>query len=222
MTTRAVLLDALGTLVELEDPAPRLKEQLCFYGISVSDRQAEAAFAAEIAYYLAHHLEGRDEASVEDLRDRCAEHLRRALDVPALSPATARRAMVRALWFEPYDDVVPALRRLRELGLKLVIVSNWDASLPEWLHPLGLTDLVDATVTSAEVGAAKPDPRVFQRALEVADVDAGEAVHVGDSLDNDVQGARAAGIRPLLVARQGEPPPGVEAVRSLAEVASVI
>ena len=77
----------------------------------------------------------------------------------------------------------------------LVIASNWDCSLPEWLGPTGILELVDGVVTSAEVGAAKPDPRVFERALAVAGVEPGDALHVGDKVDNDVEGA-ARGRRP--------------------------
>jgi putative hydrolase of the HAD superfamily len=77
-------------------------------------------------------------------------------------------------------------------------------------------------VTSADAGAAKPDPTLFRRALAVAGVDGAGAVHVGDSLENDVAGARAAGIRPVLVARDGATPPGVEAIRSLAELPALL
>jgi putative hydrolase of the HAD superfamily len=77
-------------------------------------------------------------------------------------------------------------------------------------------------VTSAEVGAAKPDPRVFERALAVAGVEPGEALHVGDKVDNDLEGAAAAGVRGILVQREGEPPPGVEAIRSLRELAALV
>ena len=220
--TRAVLLDALGTLVELQPPAPRLREALRREGVEVSEEQAAAGIGAEIGYYLAHHLEGHDRESLEDLRDRCAEEMRRALGVPSLGHAEARGAMMAALEFEPYPDVIPALRSLRELGLTLVIVSNWDCSLPDWLGPPGLIDLVDGVVTSADVRSAKPDPRVFLRGLEVAGAAPDETVHVGDSVPNDVEGARAAGIRALLLSRGGEAPAGVDAVRSLEEVASVI
>jgi putative hydrolase of the HAD superfamily len=219
---RAVLLDALGTLVELQSPAPRLRATLRREGFEVSEEQAAAGFGAEIAYYLQHHLEGSDRDSLEDLRDRCAEELRRALGVPGLDHAPARRAMLAALAFTPYPDVVPGLRALRERGLTLVIASNWDCSLPDWLTPPRLIDLVDGVVTSADVGTAKPAPEVFLRALELAGASPGEALHVGDSVENDVEGARAAGIRALLVARDGEPPPGVESVRSLEELASLI
>jgi putative hydrolase of the HAD superfamily len=219
--TRAVLLDALGTLVELRPPAPRLRRELARFGFEVSEERAAAGFGAEIAYYLAHHLDGSDPEALDDLRDRCAQALMDELDLPGLDHATARRAMLAALEFAPYPDVGPALRELRSEGRKLVIASNWDCSLPDWLAPLGLPDLVDGVVTSADVGAAKPDPALFHRALELADVPAGEALHVGDSLENDVEGAGAVGIRALLLVRQGDPPAGVEALRSLAELPSL-
>jgi putative hydrolase of the HAD superfamily len=219
---KAVLIDALGTLVELQAPAPRLRAALAREGFEVSEEQAAAGIGAEIGYYLQHHLEGSDPEGLEELRDRCAEEMRAALAVPGLDHATARRTMMAALEFTRYPDAVPALTALRSRGLTLVIASNWDCSLPEWLGPPGLIGLVDGVVTSADVGSAKPSPEVFLRALELAGVDAAEALHVGDSLENDVEGARAAGIRALLVWRHGDPPAGVDAVSSLEDVPSVL
>ena len=223
MPARAVLLDALGTLVELQPPAPRLRALLAREGFEVSEERAARGFAAEIEYYIVHHGEGADRASLDDLRDRCAEVMRAALDLPSLDHAGARRAMLGALEFRAFDDVAPALAALRERGLALVVASNWDCSLPDWLGEAGLLPLVDGVVTSAEVGAAKPAAAVFERALELAGAAPSEAVHVGDSLDNDVEGALAAGVRPVLVVRDGAPaPPGVTAVGSLAELPSLV
>jgi putative hydrolase of the HAD superfamily len=219
---RAVFLDALGTLVELQPPAPRLRRLLHQAGFELTEDQAAAGFMAEITYYLDHHLEGSDRERLERLRDRCAEEMRRALDVPGLDHATARRAMLGALEFSPYPDVLPALAELRGRGLTLVVASNWDCSLPDWLRPPGILELVHGVVTSAEVGAAKPSPRVFQRALAVAGVEPSEALHAGDRLDNDVQGAAAAGVRAVLVHRDGRPPPGVDAIGSLSELAALL
>ncbi len=219
---RAILLDALGTLVELQPPAPRLQRLLRDSGIEVTEDQAAAGFAAEIAYYLDHHLDGSDREPLERLRDRCAEEMRKALALPELDHATARRAMLGALEFTPYPDVLPALRDLRARGLRLVVASNWDCSLPDWLRPAGILDLVDGVVTSAEVGAGKPDPRVFERALAMAGVEPRDALHVGDKVDNDVEGAAAAGVRGVLIQREGDPPPGVEAIRSLGELAALL
>jgi putative hydrolase of the HAD superfamily len=218
----AVLLDALGTLVELQPPAPRLQRLLRESGFDVSEEQAATGFAAEIAYYLDHHLDGSDPERLERLRDRCADEMRRALGIPTLDHATARRAMLGALEFSPYPDVVPVLRELRERGLTLVVASNWDCSLPEWLRPAGILELVDGVVTSAEVGAAKPSPRVFQCALAVAGVDPARALHVGDKVDNDIDGAAAAGVRGVLLQRDGSPPPGIEAISSLSELATLL
>ena len=223
MTTRAVLLDALGTLVELQPPVPRLRALLAEAGFEVSDERAAAGMRAEIEYYLAHHLDGSDRASVEELRDRCAAVMMEGLDLDGLDHPTARRAMLAALEFRPYGDVVPALTTLRGDRRRLVIVSNWDCSLPEWLGPLGLLDLMDGVVTSAAVGAPKPDARIFRRALEAAGVLPDQAVHVGDSLDNDVSGAGAVGIRAVLVQRAGgQATPGVETIRSLRELAPLL
>jgi putative hydrolase of the HAD superfamily len=219
---RAVLLDALGTLVALQPPAPRLQRMLRESGIEVTEEQAARGFAAEIAYYLDHHLDGSDRERLERLRDRCAEEMRRALGVPELDHPTARRAMLGALEFTAYPDVLPALGELRERGLTLVIASNWDCSLPDWLRPTGILELVDGVVTSAEVGAGKPDPRVFARALQVAGAEPAEALHAGDKVDNDVEGAAAAGVRGVLVQREGDPPPGVEAVASLRELSALL
>ncbi len=219
---RAVLLDALGTLVELQSPAPRLRRLLRESGFDVSEEEAGAGFVAEIAYYLDHHLEGSDPERLERLRDRCADEMRRALGIDGLDHATARRAMLGSLEFTAYPDVLPALGELREHGVALVIASNWDCSLPDWLAPTGILDLVDGVVTSAEVGEAKPSPRVFERALAVARVSPGEALHVGDKVDNDVQGAAAAGVRAVLLQREGDPPAGVESIRSLSELLALL
>ena len=219
---RAVLLDALGTLVELQPPAPRLRRLLRESGFDVSEEEAGAGFVAEIAYYLDHHLEGSDPERLERLRDRCADEMRRALGIDGLDHATARRAMLGSLEFTAYPDVLPALGELREGGIALVVASNWDCSLPDWLAPTGILDLVDGVVTSAEVGEAKPSPRVFERALAVARVSPGEALHVGDKVDNDVQGAAAAGVRAVLLQREGDPPAGVESIRSLSELVALL
>lgn len=220
---RAVLLDALGTLVELSPPAPRLRRALLEKaGVDIGAEVAECAFEAEISYYLDHHLEGGDQAGLERLRDGCARVMLGAIGTPALDFGAVRGAMLTALQFTAFRDAAPALQALRGRGLRLVAVSNWDCSLRSRLDEAGVGGLLDGAVASAEVGEAKPAPTVFAAALEMAGVSAAEALHVGDSLLNDVQGARAAGIRAVLLARDGDPPRGVEHVRSLNEIASLV
>ncbi len=201
---QAVLLDAMGTLLRLEDPAPRLRAALrARLGVDIGAEAAAAAIRAEIAYYRAHLHLGRDAESLAALRARCAEAMR-----PALPPAAAGAprgelldALLDALAFSPYPDAAPALRALRAAGCALVVVSNWDCSLHERLEQTGLAPLVDATVASAVLGAAKPERAIFAHALALAGAGPERAWHVGDSVREDVEGARAAGIRAVLVAR---------------------
>ena len=96
--------------------------------------------------------------------------------------------------FEAIPGALETLASLRARGLVLAVVSNWDVGLAEHLERLGTDELFSAVVTSAEAGAAKPDPAVFQLALERLGVEAGRAVHVGDE-DEDERGAAAAGMR---------------------------
>jgi putative hydrolase of the HAD superfamily len=210
--TQAVLLDALGTLLTFEPPAPHLRAAL---GDAVSEDVAAAAIKAEIAYYRAHLHEGRDAASLADLRRRCA-----AAMAPVLGFDPGVEVLLAALRFHAYPDAAPALRELRARGLRLVVVSNWDASLHERLEQTGLAPLVDAAVASAEIGHAKPDGAIFAHALELAGAPPDAAVHVGDSPDADVAGALAAGLRAVLVARDGAvaAPAGVPVIGSLAEL----
>jgi putative hydrolase of the HAD superfamily len=205
---RAVLLDAMGTLFRLEDPAPRLRSALAArLGVDVGAEAAGAAIRAEIGYYRAHLHHGRDADSLAALRTRCAEEMRPALPEPvARAPiAELTAALLDALAFSVYADAEPALRQLRSAGCALVVVSNWDCSLHERLEETGLAPLVDAAVASAVVGAAKPERAIFDHALALADAAAEDAWHAGDSMREDVEGARAAGIRAVLVARD-EPP----------------
>ena len=220
----AILLDALGTLVALEPPAPRLRAELAArFGLEVSEAEAAGAIAAEIAYYRAHLDEGRDTAGLESLRRRCAEVLGSALpgDGARLEVDSLMEALLAALHFTAFDDVRPALEAARERGQRLVVVSNWDVSLVGVLRGLELEPLLDGIVTSAGAGARKPSPAIFEQALGLAGVAAAQAIHVGDTLDEDVAGARAAGIEPVLIRRSDGPPvPGVRTISSLAELAA--
>lgn len=202
---RGLTLDAFGTVLELESPAPilvgRLREE---WGVEVSLSAVVRAFSAEISFYRSHHLDGFDRPSLADLRLRSAavlldhlpESVRERVDATALLPL-----MMGSLRFRPYPDVREALERFRMAGLGLAVVSNWDVSLGDVIDRCGLGSLVDHVVSSAEVGAAKPSPVPFQRALELLGLEPSVVVHIGDEPDLDLAGARAAGISPVLIRR---------------------
>jgi putative hydrolase of the HAD superfamily len=120
--------------------------------------------------------------------------------------------------------VPAALRTLRAAGHRLFVVSNWDVSLHDMLRDAGLDALLDGAISSAQAGVAKPDPAIFRRALELAGAPQALALHAGDSLEYDIFGALAAGLRAALVVRGDRTPvvpAGVAVVGSLAELAAL-
>jgi putative hydrolase of the HAD superfamily len=223
----AVLLDAMGTLLTFAPPAPRLRAELAGRtGVDVGAAAAGAAIRDEIRHYRAHMHLGGTLAGLAELRASSAEAMRPALGdaVAGLAPEALEEALMAALRFVAYPDAAALLGALREDGVRVIVVSNWDASLHERLVETGLDGLVDGALASAEVGSAKPDGAIFARALELAGSGPDETWHVGDSLEADVDGALAAGLRAALLVRDGDPPAvpaGVRVVRSLAELPAV-
>jgi putative hydrolase of the HAD superfamily len=200
----AILLDALGTLVGIVPPGAPLARLLAErHGVRVDGESVGRALRAEMAHYRAHCLGASDAASLARLRAECAGVIARELGGPvaAIDRAELTQTLLDALRFAAYPEVAGVLRRLRAGGARLIVVSNWDISLHEALAQAGLSPLIDGVVSSAAVGAAKPSPAVFRAGLALAGVPAERALHVGDSYDEDVAGARAAGIAPILLTR---------------------
>jgi putative hydrolase of the HAD superfamily len=186
----AVTIDAYGTLVRLTGPVPELQAGLAALGVERDVEAVGLAFAKESAYYREHSFEGRDEASLYDLRLRCVAIILDELGAD-LDPAAFVDGFVAAMRFELLPDAGAALQKLRRLGLAVAVVSNWDVGLARHLDGLGLGDVT--VVTSAQAGAPKPDPAVFALALELLGVQPSRALHVGDS-ESDEAGAAAAGM----------------------------
>ena len=163
MPPRAILLDALGTLVALEPPAAPLARLVGErHGVEVTPADAARALRAEMAHYRAqlHPRRGR-RASLAALRLECAALVGRELGGRSQhsTPPELVPTLLESIRFSAYPEVPGALARLRAAGFALVVASNWDVSLHDVLERTGLGVLLDGVVTSAEVGAAKPDPR---------------------------------------------------------------
>ena len=124
-----------------------------------------------------------------------------------------------------YNDTVPTLQRLRDDGYKLAIVSNWDTPLDPLTERLGIAKYFDVITASHDtrVRSAKPDPHIFEYTLKAVGVSAEETVHVGDTYEADIVGAREVGIRPILIDREGSQA-GIwhETIRSLAELPKLL
>jgi putative hydrolase of the HAD superfamily len=123
-----------------------------------------------------------------------------------VEPGSFVSSFMGAIAFEPMPGALETVGGLRARGIELAVVSNWDVGLAEHLERIGTASLFSAIVTSAEAGAAKPDPAVFELALERLGVQPRRALHVGDE-PADEQGATAAGMlfahAPLATAFEG-------------------
>ncbi len=110
---------------------------------------------------------------------------------------------VRSESYRLYDDALPTLERVRRAGLKVGVISNWEEWLERLMVDLNMREHVDVAVVSGQAGVEKPDAEIFQYALDAAGVGPEEAIHVGDNLRDDVEGAEAVGIRGILIDRTG-------------------
>jgi putative hydrolase of the HAD superfamily len=106
--------------------------------------------------------------------------------------------------FELFEDALPVLDELRDAEIKIGLVSNGIRDLTEFVAHHRLQ--VDAIVDSRSHGRVKPHPTIFQAALDLLGVDAGDTVMVGDSLVEDVEGARALGMHAILIDRDDRHP----------------
>ena len=204
----AVFLDAGNTLVSID--FDRVSGELAALGLACAPmavRRAEAAARPAVSRFVAERsTEGADTFHFY-LRSilRGLEPIAMA-GAPALEEATSHLAArlrfpgeSHRLWRFVLPGVPEALGDLRDMGLRLLVVSNSDGSIERGLAELGLLSYFSAVVDSAVVGFEKPDPRIFEHALERAGVPGRRALHVGDLYHADVAGARAAGVNALLL-----------------------
>lgn len=176
-------------------------------GVAVSaDRLRAAEPHAKLVLDRAEHVRSSD----DDSRGVDLFHL--VLDRLGVEPSSGTRAAldeVRAyharsnLWESVPDEVPAALERLSSLGLPLVVVSNANGTLHGHLERLGLARYFAVILDSWVEGVEKPDPRIFERALERSGARAETTAHVGDLYEIDVVGARAAGVEGILLDAAG-------------------
>jgi len=213
VTPRGLLLDAMGTLIGLRRSVGASYAELAAqHGVTVEASAINTAFprlfrqAAPLAFP---GLEGEAllEAEQHWWTQLIAATLRACGHAAALPPELGPALFAHFAGPEPwlvYDDVAEHLRRWRDRGIRLAVVSNFDQRLPGLLKGLGLDELFETVVVSSAVGAAKPDPLPFQRAMAELQLPPAAVWHIGDSPE-DEQGARAAGVRCVLIQR---PKPG--------------
>ena len=130
-----------------------------------------------------------------------------------------REEAISSRWHAPFPETETTLIRLRNAGVPLHVISNHVDYLPIIIANLGWSDLFDTVTFTQEVGALKPDPRVFRFALHRAGQDPAESTYVGDSWEADYLGARNAGMSAVWLNRSGQPAPGpCQEIRTLRDL----
>lgn len=204
---KVVLLDAGGTLFR---PFPSVghyySSVAAKHGCRVSKEEVEAAF----------HRVWREHDRIGDLRGHSDEKVEkefwRKIVTAVFKDFKGLRAFdpffdeLHDLFARPevwklYPETEEVLRALKKKNYIVGLVSNWDSRLLKLCAGLGLDPYLDFKVISSVFGAAKPDPKIFLEALRLAKVPAGAAIHIGDSLEDDIRGAHQAGIRSIWLDR---------------------
>ena len=188
----AVTFDANGTLVRLVDPVPELEQRLRERGIDRSVEAIRQAFEAEGRVYSGRAALAHNPTAFATVQRDCTGVFLEELDA-ALDPDEFTPWYVDAMRFEPVPGAFASLQRLRRCGLELAVVANFDPTLRVRLEELGLAHALSVVVTPVDAGAAKPDPRIFELALERLRVAPERALHIGDGAV-DEEGAAAAGM----------------------------
>lgn len=125
--------------------------------------------------------------------------------------------------YKLFEDVLPTLAAISDAGYRLGLISNFDEWLEEMLVELEVGHLFEVSIISGQVGVEKPDPKIYELALEEAGVAPDKAVHIGDSPKTDVEPSRSVGITPILLDRYNRyPNPGVARVESLSEIPELL
>jgi putative hydrolase of the HAD superfamily len=214
--TRAVFFDVGNTLLYPYPSVSEVCRQVLAEAGHVRDLHAiDSLMPLVDAYYEDRYREDdtfwTDEGETSGVWVGMYSLLARRLGLEEDAEHLARRVydeFGRADRWRAYNDVLPAIMRLKERGHLIGVISNWDGRLSALLDGLGIAKMLDTIVSSAEVGLHKPDPRIFELACERVGVAPHEAVHVGDHHYADVLGASAVGMTPVLIDRQGSPVAG--------------
>lgn len=230
MAIELITFDAGNTLIYADPPVTQIYSDVSReLGANVAPEVFERNF---LAAYRKHAgelpLEGgrRDDAQDRNLWKRITRELFDS--VPELAGSVGFEDWFNRLYeifgssrtWRYFEDAEETLCELKYAGYKLGLISNWDTRLRRIAKEMRMLNYMHAVAISSEVGFRKPHPNIFETVREYIDVPPEQALHVGDLEEEDVEGARRAGWKALLLDRKDErEPPGEAAkIRSLTEI----
>ena len=202
----AILFDVGWTLIYPKpDRRQAAEAYLSAQGHSFPQEQLESAHLESVNFYRKRRWQSE---AVANIAQFWIEYYAIYLEQLAISdqelPIVISEYVNNVVQFHLYPDTLPVLRELRERGYSIGAVSNWSTELPDILENLGIIDCFDTLVVSDIVGYHKPQPEIFKFALNSLGIHPEVAVHIGDDLEADVEGARLIGIQAILLDRNGK------------------
>ncbi|TRU32526.1 MAG: HAD-IIIA family hydrolase [Microcystis aeruginosa Ma_MB_F_20061100_S20] len=209
---QVIFLDAVGTLFGVKGSVGGIYSQIAAdFGVEVVAESLEQSFSAifptspplafpDVELAQIPELEYRWWRSLTGAVFNNLGYLERFPDFEAFFGELYHHFATDEPWVL-YEDVIPALRLWQIQGIELGIISNFDSRIYQVLAELGLEYFFRSITISSQTGAAKPDPEIFQIALEKHDCSPAQAWHIGDSKKEDYQGAKALGMEAFLIKR---------------------
>jgi len=208
---KAVFFDWFNTLAHFDPPRHELYIQVFRqFGIELPAKEVIRGIFTADQYFFAENAKSRvKERSREERIEvfvRYPEAILAEAGVEApkellLKVVDTVAQQFKGATFTLFDDALPTLKTLKERKFILGLLTNLNKDMNSLCRELGLEPYLDFVVTPGQVGADKPEPSIFLAALQRAEVNASEAVHVGDQYNLDVLGARRVGITPVLIDR---------------------
>ena len=206
---KAIFFDFYNTLVRFWPPLDQIQQASCQeFGFHIEAEAISYGYSvADLYFNRENEIKPLAMRTEEERLDFFARYEQILLENAGLSVTLD---LARQIWlvaisvpkdFIAFDDSVSSLERLKNQGYQLGVISNLRRDMDQLCYDLHMSPFLDFCLTSAEVGAEKPDPAIFVAALERAGVKPAEAVHVGDQPRSDLVGARGAGLHAVLLDR---------------------
>jgi HAD superfamily hydrolase (TIGR01549 family) len=205
-----LIFDSYGTLLEMDDFYGRLQANFARLGAHFPAGVIKRAAHQEMRHYMKGARLANSLDSWNQLRSDCAVILENAIREQGhaidLSPEQVMEVLSDSVVYKAFPGVMETLRDLKERGLHLGVLSNWDFKLEHVIEEAGLLPFFDFTLASAQTGIEKPAREFFEKGFELArsfqpDLKPDECFYVGDHYEKDVLGARQAGLSPLWLVR---------------------
>jgi putative hydrolase of the HAD superfamily len=199
-----VFLDVDGTLLWVDLDVEGYVEDLAAYSTNgpLTVERAAGPVVAGMQDHISQNINYRTREDLERFKRgnqlRTAEALGLDASAEVLAEVSERR-----ISFDPYPESEAVMEELREAGLKLFVVSNWDVLLEDVLEELGWMRYFDGVISSAAVGVEKPAPDIFEEALRLSGASHERTIHVGNDPEADVLGAARSGLDAVFVNRAG-------------------